>query len=178
MIGAHQQDNAATVLNLLQQISDFDIPQTAIQAGLKNINWPARLQRVEADFLPENAELWIDGGHNESAANILARQAESWAQQDGKKLHIILGMMKNKTPQGFIQPLLPYIESLSCVNVPGETMMCAPDELKQTLKELDIKNLSFTDQPVLDVIKDIAQPNSRYLITGSLYLAGHILGQL
>ncbi|MEM8832955.1 MAG: folylpolyglutamate synthase/dihydrofolate synthase family protein, partial [Pseudomonadota bacterium] len=79
---------------------------------LGTIFWPGRLQKLENTKwntqLKEGQELWIDGGHNESAGKALAEQARLWQEQDDKPLTIILAMVDRKDPIKFIKPLLPY----------------------------------------------------------------------
>ncbi len=181
LTGPHQLDNAATALACLPALraAGFIISETAVDKGLENVRWPARLQRLSPDGLPAGCELWLDGGHNESAGRALGAQAKLWSEQDGKKLHLILGMMKTKDPLGFVRPLLPYTSKITCVAVPGEQKAFPPEDLArfiagatppqsdtQTTFEPDIhKALNITDNA----------PDSRILVTGSLYLAGMAL---
>ena len=71
LAGAHQIANAGTALACLEQLSGFDLPPAAIAAGLRQIEWPARLQRLSHGplpaMLPPGWELWLDGGHNPAA---------------------------------------------------------------------------------------------------------------
>ena len=52
--------------------------EAAIRRGLASVEWPARLQRLTrgplTDALPSGWELWLDGGHNDSAGEFLQRQ--------------------------------------------------------------------------------------------------------
>ena len=57
---------------------------SAIAAGLRQIDWPARLQRLTrgplAETLPPGWELWLDGGHNPGAGQVLAEAARGMAR--------------------------------------------------------------------------------------------------
>ena len=47
----------------------------AFAAGIAAAEWPARLQRLHgrlACTLPSDWELWLDGGHNPGAGEVLA----------------------------------------------------------------------------------------------------------
>jgi len=174
MIGPHQRDNAATVLACLAQIKGFDIPDSAIRQGLMNVRWPGRLQQIAGKSIPAGCELWVDGGHNESAAQALAAQAALWQKQDGKMLHLVLGMMSRKDPAAFIAPLLPYAGKVTCIAVPGEPLAFAPAELAARIKS---PGLQVVVQEDIGKIPDFSGGPQRVLIAGSLYLAGHMLGK-
>ncbi len=177
MIGPHQLDNAATVIACLQQIKGFDLPETAIRQGLMNVRWPGRLQQIPRKNLPRGWELWVDGGHNEGAAKALAAQAQLWRLQDGKPLHIVLGMMQTKDPAAFLAPLAPYAASITLTRIPGEPLAHDPREVARTLKPLGLR-LRGGEESIWQHVDNICKsesPTGRILITGSLYLTGKVL---
>ena len=81
--GAHQIVNAGIALACLERLDGFSLPETALAAGLRHIDWPARLQRLTrgplAETLPSGWELWLDGGHNPGAGQVLAEAASAGA---------------------------------------------------------------------------------------------------
>ena len=81
--GAHQIANAGIALACMEQLDGFSLPETAIAAGLRRIDWPARLQRLTSgplvETLPSGWELWLDGGHNPVAGQVLAEAARPGA---------------------------------------------------------------------------------------------------
>ena len=44
--GAHQIANAGIALACLERLDGFSLPETALAAGLRHIDWPARMQRL------------------------------------------------------------------------------------------------------------------------------------
>src|SRR5262249_32900709 len=108
--GEHQMQNAglamAVLLNTVFREPRTPNPEPLIAAGLTNVAWPARLQRLEQGrligLLPPNSELWLDGGHNDSGGEVLARHAATWQARDGKKLHLVIGMLTTKDPREFL----------------------------------------------------------------------------
>ena len=70
------------------------------------MDWPARLQRLTrgplVEALQPGCELWLDGGHNPSAGEALARSVESWRDLP---LRLVLGILDTKDPQGYLRPL-------------------------------------------------------------------------
>ncbi len=100
LFGAHQSGNAATAAMALLTQRHFNIPADALQKGVQTAQWPARLQQLRngplVDALGQGSELWLDGGHNDSAGEVLAEQAKRWQALDGKKLFLIHGMINTK----------------------------------------------------------------------------------
>lgn len=175
MIGPHQRDNEAAALACLNVLTGFEFSRIAVETGLQNVRWPGRLQRLERPDLPPGCELWIDGGHNESAGKALAAQALQWAEDDGKPLHLVFGMMKTKDPKGFLDPLMPYIKRITCVAVPDEDNAFRPEELAALIRKPGGPEVGFEPDisRVLTFVDCVA--GCRTLVVGSLYLAGQVL---
>jgi dihydrofolate synthase/folylpolyglutamate synthase len=80
--GAHQLANAGTAIACLEQLAGGSLSATAIADGLRHIDWPARLQRLQrgplVEILPRGWELWLDGGHNPAAGEVLGAAAAGW----------------------------------------------------------------------------------------------------
>ncbi len=173
--GGHQIANAGAALAALEVIAArFPVSDEARLRGLQSIQWPGRLQDISGKFLG-NWEIWLDGGHNENAAAVLSAQAKSWQAQDGKDMHLIVGMMAHKDPPTFIAPLHPWLSSLSFVNVADEPKSLKAADLKEACNIRDIPVQAFDD--FTNAVQSITHNNKpgRILIAGSLYLAGHVL---
>ncbi len=178
LCGTHQIINAGAALAALTIIKDqWPVSDTAIKNGLQKIEWPARLQNLTGKFpLPEGWELWLDGGHNENAAHALAAQMEIWRAQDSKKPHLVLGMLNHKDPVAFVKILKNHLASVTCVGIPGEPQSTDPAENAKLLAA-NFPNLDIaTALDFQTALRNIAiEEKGRILITGSLYLAGHVL---
>ena len=122
LIGAHQVDNAGLAIAATAFLP-MHIGEDAIRRGLAGVEWPARLQRLTrgplADLLPSGWDLFLDGGHNDSAGEVLARQLAAWGA-DGRPLDLVFGMLGSKRPLDFLKPLAPYVRRLRAVAIPGE----------------------------------------------------------
>ncbi len=183
LIGAHQIANAATALMALLTIENTlpkPLGTAALEPGLGQIIWPGRLQRLTTGALPEllppGWELWLDGGHNDTGGEVLGKQAQVWAAQDGKPLTLILGMLNTKDPRNFIAPLLPQAQAIYTLTIPDQPLSLSAEMLAADIAPST--HLPVT--PVADVVTAVRQgvasaKGGRLLITGSLYLAGEIL---
>jgi dihydrofolate synthase/folylpolyglutamate synthase len=171
--GAHQIDNAGTAIAALRHLGDLTPDDAAVAAGLETAIWPARLQRLTkgslVEKLPDDWELWLDGGHNPAAGQILAIHAASaWR---GMPLHLVTGMMNSKAAGDFLAPLKDRAESIAAVAIPGEA---------NSFSAADLAHIAGgrAEASVADAIRHIVASHpgpARVLICGSLYLAGTIL---
>jgi dihydrofolate synthase/folylpolyglutamate synthase len=169
LIGLHQIQNAATAVAACLALG-IDI--SAQMQALENARWSARLQRVHLPDLSDCAwEVYLDGGHNESAGRALAAQCAQWGEDDGEALHLVIGMMQDKDCAAFLEPLLPYAESVTFVDMPHE-----PKAGKARVWS-ECVNTGDTAANWQEAINHIAQSEKtgRILLAGSLYLAGDVL---
>ena len=101
LIGRHQIINAGTAvaaaLQLAENIPSLGIDERAIEVGLRTAEWPARMQRLVSGPLPsvlgDDAELWLDGGHNPAAGDMLADTLAAFDEKSPKPVYLIVGMM-------------------------------------------------------------------------------------
>lgn len=176
LTGAHQIQNAGTALAALMILRNhFNIPDAALVTGMQTARWPGRLQKIERSDLPPGWELWADGGHNEGAAKALAAQAGLWQQEEGKPLHLVVGMMKRKNPAGFLAPLLPYVSSVTGVGMGSDPLAHDRDSFTESLKDAGM-GFDWSDS-VADAIGRLTNQyeRGRILVTGSLYLMKEVL---
>lgn len=172
--GAHQIQNAGTALAALEVIKDhFPLTAAQKQDGLRLAAWPARLQDLSAFFeIPAGWEIWLDGGHNESAAHILGVQAAEWQRTEAKPLYIIFGMMNHKSPKSFIEALRPHAAVMTACTIPGEPKAFTGQALGNMF---GISSHGSPEEAVSAITRQNTGAPGRILITGSLYLAGHVL---
>ncbi len=174
--GAHQAMNAALAFAMLRHQDSIAIPDAALKAATGWAEWPARIQRLEAgplrDLLPADAVLWLDGGHNPAAGETIAAH---FREAGTTGLHIVLGMLANKDPQGLLSPFAGIAASLQTVTVPDHEHH-APADLARIGTALGIPSQPATD--VAAALRRIAADDAgpaQVLILGSLYLAGEVL---
>jgi dihydrofolate synthase/folylpolyglutamate synthase len=179
LVGMHQFENAGLAIASLCTLPK-SVSREAIAEGLEKVEWPARLQPITKGALalllsPKN-ELWLDGGHNDSAGSVLAKQAERWSEEKEKQpLQLIFGMLSTKDPRAFLKPLAPYIEQLSAITIPDDPLSFAGSQLAEIAREVGIKGVRVASD-VSSALKEFSKEGEgRILICGSLYLAGHIL---
>lgn len=183
--GAHQYLNAGLAIATLAAFPEA-MKTDFIARGLRQAVWPARLQRLQAGpfrrLIPHDWELWLDGGHNDSAGEVLAAQIEAWRQDDGqtsRPLYVICGMLNTKVTAEFLGPFARLTSALRTVEIPGEPLSQKAPELAAAAQALSIPDVVASENVPL-ALKDLAMkanqtPQARVLICGSLYLAGQVL---
>lgn len=178
--GTHQAGNLALATAMLRHQRALAVPPRAIGQGARSAFWPARLQRLSpgplVDLAPSATSVWLDGGHNASAGAALARALEKIPDAHG--LTMILGMLANKDPRGFLEPLAPFVARLIAVPVPDHACH-PPAALVQIATEFGIADrVTANDiQGAMGLVAraDAAGRAPTVLIAGSLYLAGEVL---
>lgn len=182
LLGDHQFYNAGLALSALSILPT--LPVEALAKGMTNAEWPARLQLLTngklKNFLPPTFELWLDGGHNDSAGEVLAHHMQRWQREDGGKLrplHIIAGMLSTKVPGEFLAPIVPYATSFTAVPIPNETLSLSATSLAASVQGLGLSRIK-TETSICSALQNISvseKGSGRVLICGSLYLAGAVL---
>lgn len=178
--GDHQIQNVAVALATSGVIAGT-YPE-AWAEGIARVQWPARLQSLRggsyADSVPPGWELWLDGGHNPAAGDILAQHIQStWHETP---VDVIVGMLATKDASAFFQPLVGKVQRIRTVPVPGSEVGCDPDALAVTVGRLVDSARVRACLNVKAALHDLAtetanQEPRRILICGSLYLAGAVL---
>lgn len=175
LAGAHQADNALLAIAMLSHQRDIAISEGALKAAMGWADWPARLQKLGAGaltaLLPPGAALWLDGGHNVLAAEVLA---EHFAETGS--VHLVMGMLANKDPAGFLAPLAGIAQSATFVPIDGHA--CHPPEtLADIATGLGIRAATAPDLETAVAAAGSASGDggAPIAIIGSLYLAGEAL---
>jgi dihydrofolate synthase / folylpolyglutamate synthase len=181
LLGRHQVGNAGTAIAAALQLADLGLDPKAIERGLVEVVWPARMQRLAGGRLTSglsaDAEVWLDGGHNPAGGEALAQTMADLEERVPKPLLMIVGMMGQKDAAGFLAPFLGQSVQLLAVPIPGaHEAPFSADALAKLARDLGFKADAAADLGSALHRADRAMPGpKRILICGSLYLAGHVL---
>jgi dihydrofolate synthase / folylpolyglutamate synthase len=183
LAGRHQFANAATAVATARRLDGFTAAPAHLAAGLKSAQWPARMQRLTRGplpaMLPSGWELWLDGGHNEDAGQIIADMMADWRKDDPKPVSLIFGMLNTKDPLAFLRHLAPVAEDLSAVAIPGDHASLSVADMVGFARQarLPAEGFESTTAALAAVVEKHGLPPRRVLICGSLYLAGTVLAE-
>jgi dihydrofolate synthase/folylpolyglutamate synthase len=181
LVGEHQIDNAALAMAALR-VSGIKIDDQAWAKGMKTVTWPGRLQRLSdgtiAKNMGGNPDLWIDGGHNPAAGEVIAKELLRQRAGANRKLLLVCGMINTKEPSG-------YFEAFKELNADVITIPVAMSEASIPAKELAkyasaaglSANTSQSLQEGIEQAKAYTMRNedAQILFCGSLYMVGEVL---
>lgn len=181
LFGRHQFDNAGLAIATLRATSAFKISHAAFESGIVNAEWPARMQRLASgpllDWGPAASEIWLDGGHNAEGGRVAAAALGDLEERVSRPLVVIAGMMANKDAKGFLANFAGLTRHIIVVPVPGADNAMSPDRLADAARSLGMRvEIAPGIEAALRALARLAyEVPPRILITGSLYLAGHVL---
>jgi dihydrofolate synthase / folylpolyglutamate synthase len=181
LFGRHQFDNAGLAIATLRAQNLFRIDNAAFEAGIVNAEWPARMQRLASgalvDLSPTGCELWLDGGHNADGGRVVAAALGDLEERVSRPLVVIVGMMANKDAGAFLANFAGLTRHIIAVPIPDRDNAMPPDTLVDAVRQLGMRvETAATVEAALRALARLAyEVPPRILITGSLYLAGHVL---
>ena len=171
ILGEHQLGNISTAIMVARTL--FNIKDNDIKKAVTNIELKGRLQEIKTGKLKELARdnrLFFDGGHNKNAANSLAK----WLESLNKDVHLILGMMKDKDHQEFVNSFKNKIKSLTLIDIPNQDGTISKEDFKSKIQDY-ISEIKLADSIEQSIILNSNSSAQVILIAGSLYLAGEVL---
>jgi dihydrofolate synthase/folylpolyglutamate synthase len=167
--GAHQADNAGLAIAMLRHQQALAIPGPALTRAMTEVRWPARLQKLKPGPLAGTRDIWLDGGHNAQAAEVLATSIAALTR--GRPLHLIAGCLTTKDPRGLLAPFRNVVNQVHAVDFDHPLAMRS-DELATVARSLGLH--ASAHSTVAAALTHIP-PHAPVLIAGSLYLAGEVL---
>lgn len=175
LFGEHQIYNAGLAITVSKILKDFSLDNRKICEGVQDTFWPARMQKIDDGKLKEiagnNFELWLDGGHNSQASEMLLNNLHKWKKEN---LFLIFGMINGKEPKEFLKKILPLIKSLQVIPIKKHQFINSKELQKIFKKDSDIIRPERTIQNAITYVKNNFI-SGKIVICGSLYLAGDIL---
>ncbi len=180
LAGTHQLDNAALAVAMLRAQSAVVVPDAALRAAMGWAEWPARLQKLDhgplVGRLPPGTDVWLDGGHNPSAARAIADAFRSHALDD-RPFYLVVGMLDTKDAAGFFKPFAGRATAVYAVPFPGHATH-PPESLIACARDVGLSGVAATDVAAaftaIAHTADVMRPPV-VLVTGSLHLAGVVL---
>lgn len=183
LAGRHQHINAGTAIAALRAGGFDDVPLAAFETGLQNVSWPARLQRITRGrlqaLLPPDSEFWLDGGHNPDGGKALASFMAEREDASDLPLIMIVGMLGTKDSLHFLENFEGLAARLIAVPIKDQAAARSPDDVKAlaTANRLKAETAESAAAALARIGAEYHAIAPRVLVTGSLYLAGEVLGE-
>jgi dihydrofolate synthase/folylpolyglutamate synthase len=168
LVGKMQRRNFRTVFPVLEYLSGkfgFELDQAL--AGLSEVRWPARCQRLQDGTI-------IDGGHNPDGVKNLVDSLKELLEQP---VPVIFGSFKDKDTVQCLKELIPIAERFIFLPISTDFRPSySGEELCEILKSIS----DITAIPAGNVNEALSktQGEKTRLVAGSLFLAGDFLKKL
>jgi len=173
LLGDFQLANVFNAISALRNINKFNISDENIKKGIKKINIIGRLQEISHGNLKKLArknKILVDGSHNPLGAKALY----SYLNSLNCDIHMILGMMKNKNHEEYLNIFDGKLASLTTIDIPNQKNSINRCDLKEKASKFNLK--LYTKKTIQDAITSLKlNKDDLIIITGSLYLAGEVL---
>ena len=177
LAGFHQIDNAATAIQTLSVLNGVTISSSAVMQGVSNARWLGRLQRIRVfrdQSLPDTVALWVDGAHNGHASIALAKTLSAWGEHN--PVNIVVAMLNKRSPQDFLEPILPHAATLTATTIPGSQECHTAETIAQSAISIGFPSEKIlVDCNPISAVSRLLEKRQTCLVTGSLYLAQHFL---
>ena len=184
LAGQHQQRNLALAIATaieLRTNHGFNLSNEAIETGIRNTNWPGRLEWIPSQR--GHAPLLLDVAHNPAGAWALRAALSQLPEHLPRTL--IFSCLADKAIDEMAQVLLPLFDSTSgdlerahdhVVLAPIQNPRAASvEELLEAAHKLDVPAHAAPHVPgALAQAEAITPPNGIIVATGSIFLIGEL----
>jgi dihydrofolate synthase/folylpolyglutamate synthase len=109
--GRHQAQNAGAACAALEALGDPQFLPAAMAAGLREVSWPARLQKLKPGPLVGDGAVWIDAAHNPGGAATLAAAIRS-SRQVGERVAVVFAAQAVKDIEGVLAELASVADEI------------------------------------------------------------------
>ena len=168
LYGDHQFVNATTALGAMEVLdsSGFPVSTEAMMEGLRDVQWPGRLELVSS-----SPRVLLDGAHNPAGAMVLRESLKNGFQFD--RLILLIGIMKDKDIPSILQTLAPLADHL-ILSRPHTERASSPARLLEALGADGGKKAEILEDLSQAIEKGLSMTRKEDLlcITGSLYTVG------
>ncbi|HHS97099.1 MAG TPA: bifunctional folylpolyglutamate synthase/dihydrofolate synthase [Chloroflexi bacterium] len=165
LLGRHQLENGATAIAALQVLRErgFDLPRSAVEEGLRRVEWPGRLEILSTDPL-----VVVDCAHNPYSAQVLRSTLETWFP--GRRWVLVFGASSDKDIAGMLRALLPIADYL-IVTRSEHPRATAPVELADIAASVGGgAEVAVNTQRALQRAVERLEGGEGILVTGSIFL--------
>ena len=172
LVGPHQVGNAGAAVTVMGHLG---LGPDAVASAMTNADWPGRMQLLKNGPLVDAArdsEVWLDGGHNPAAGEVVASTIRSMPQ---RATRIICGMLGTKDVRSFLGSLRAVADRLYGITIPGEPASLPASNVVSVARELGFEAETSPNVELAARKSALDEPGCRILVCGSLYLAGWIL---
>ncbi|MGD2176849.1 MAG: folylpolyglutamate synthase/dihydrofolate synthase family protein [Anaerolineae bacterium] len=169
LLGRHQLENAASALATLDLLEQrgFDIPVQAVHQGLREVQWPGRME-----ILSQDPPVVVDCAHNPYSARTLREALKEWFPDQNWVM--VFGASADKAVAGMLEVLVPISDYIIVTRADHPRAM-APIKLADIVAEVGGgAEVSLNVRKSLDRALAMMDPDNGLLATGSIFLVADL----
>ncbi|MGH9655962.1 MAG: bifunctional folylpolyglutamate synthase/dihydrofolate synthase [Bryobacteraceae bacterium] len=159
LAGRHQVKNAVSAILACRRLG---VDRPAIHAGLADVRWPGRLERVS-----QNPDFIIDGAHNPAGAAALASYIREFFA--GRPVWVVYGAMRDKAIEEVAEQLFPLADQL-ILTAPNFSRALRPEAILEIFPHPGAAVTHSVAEAI--ALARGASADAAVFFCGSLYLAG------
>ena len=170
LLGKYQVSNACSALTAVERLraKGWNIPDSAVRAGLRKAHWPGRLE-----LLRQEPAVIVDGAHNPQGAQALMEAME--ALFPGKKLRVVVGVLADKDYHASIAIAEGQTEKFYAVSPPSYRALEAEALAEEIRQQGSVPVAAFDSIPeAIEAALAEAGREDVICIFGSLYQVGDV----
>ena len=172
LAGVHQQRNLALAIATAVEFRNhhgFEISPAQIAEGIRNAEWPGRLERIE---VPGCAPVLLDVAHNPAGAWAL-RAAVSALEGESPRV-LVFGCMKDKAIEEMAQILFPLFDRVMVAPL-ASPRSATVEELLRAAAQTGVPAAAAGDgQEALRLAWSGVPAAGLVVVAGSVYLVGEV----
>jgi len=179
--GNFQLANAAAAIEAVQ-LAGFNIDEAIATQAMNQVTWPGRLQKIDRgalrQILPPHVELWLDGGHNPEAGEMVAQFLAAKQAREGMEIILVSGMINSKDAKHYFAAFRDCVSHIYTVPVEMSDSGIDPADLAAAARSsgLNAHIANSLEEALASIVTLMgAQKPYMVMICGSLYLVGQAL---
>ena len=175
LLGAHQLDNAATAVTVLETLAESGVTLSdeSIARGLENVKWPARMH-----FASRNGRLVVaDGAHNPHSAMRLVEAVRDHVEF--RRVFLVFGALRGHSLAGMLSELKQLAPEVLVVRS-RDPRSLASDEVAEEARRQGLAVISVTEDVGAATRSALERAEADDLIigTGSLTVAAEVIEEM
>ena len=171
--GEHQVGNALVAVRLLESARERGLPITpqAIERGLEQVEWPARLELLE---LKNGRRVLLDAAHNAEGARALREYLARWHPE---RPPLLVGIMRDKDADAIVGELLPVTSAV--IATAADTPRALPaSELAARVRAMSAERTVVECPNVTAALERAWDASPTVCVAGSIFLVGAVRARL
>lgn len=181
LLGRHQGLNAAVAAATIGELRKlgWDVPEAALRAGLRNVDWPARVELVR-----RRPWVVLDVAHNAASAAALVSAIREAFPGDSAALParrtLVFAASSDKDLRGMLAELLPFFSRIILTTYTTNPRATPTAALYELAVELGRPDAELCDDPqeAWDRVRGGLRPDDLVCVAGSIFLAAELRRRL